>query len=97
VTALSTIPILSRTVDVAAKASIRSALTTTLEFCQRNGCDLAVSSVPPDLRDDALDFGDAHIQSLFSAGEAAAEDGQAWTTAAPAMSVKPEPAAGPSH
>ncbi len=93
VTPLATIPILSRTVDAASKASIRSALTTTLEFCQRNGCDLAVSAVPPELRDDALDFGDAHIQSLFSAGETAAESGRAWTTAAPAMSVKPTPAA----
>ncbi len=93
VTPMATIPILSRTVDAAAKASIRSALTTTLEFCRRNGCDLAVSAVPPDLKDDALDFGDAHIQSLFSAGDTAAESGQAWTTAAPAMSVKPEPVA----
>lgn len=93
VTPLATIPILSRTVDAAAKASIRSALITTLEFCRRNGCDLAVSAVPPDLRDEALDFGDAHIQSLFSAGDTAAESGQAWTTAAPAIAVKPEPVA----
>ena len=93
VTPRATIPILARTVEAATKASIRSALITTLEFCRHNGCDLAVSAVPPTLKDDALDFTDAHIQSLFSAGETAAEHGQAWTTAAPAISTKPEPKA----
>lgn len=93
VTAYGTMPILGRTVETATKASIRSAMLTTLEFCRHNGCDLAVSAVPPSLKDDFLDFSDSHLQSLFSAGETAAESGQAWTRAAPAISAKPAPAA----
>ena len=93
VTPIATMPILARTVEAATKASIRSALITTLEFCRRNGCDLSVSAVPGTLKDDALDFTDAHVQALFSAGETVAETGHAWTTAAPAISAKPEPAA----
>jgi hypothetical protein len=93
VTPRGTMPILGRTVEASTKASIRSALITTLEFCRHNGCDLAVSSVPPTLKDDAMDFADAHLQSLFSAGETAAESGQAWTNAAPAITAKPAPAA----
>jgi hypothetical protein len=93
VTPVGTMPILARTVEAATKASIRSALITTLEFCRHNGCDLSVSAVPPELKDDALDFTDAHIQSLFSAGESAAESGQAWTSAAPAIATKPTPKA----
>jgi Patatin-like phospholipase len=93
VTPVATMPILGRTVEAATKASIRSALITTLEFCRHNGCDLSVSTVPGTLKDDALDFTDAHVQVLFSAGESAAESGHAWTTAAPAISAKPEPAA----
>jgi len=97
VTPRATIPILNRTIAVATKASIRSALITTLEFCQHNGCDLAVASVPPSEKDDPLDFGDGHIQSLFAAGEAAAESGRAWTGAAPAVSDKPGPAVAPAR
>jgi len=93
VTPVGTLPILSRTVDVSTKASVRNALIATQEFCRRNGCDLAISALPPTQTDNALDFSQAHIQSLFSAGETAAESGQAWTTAAPAISVKPAPVA----
>jgi hypothetical protein len=83
VTPLATIPILSRTLDTASKASIRSALAGTLEFCQHNGCDLSVSDLPPSEKNDPLDFSAAHVARLFSAGEAAIQNGQAWTTASP--------------
>ena len=83
VTPQATIPILTRTLDAASKASIRLALSGALEFCLRNGCDLSVSDLPPTEKNDALDFSAAHIQSLFSAGQAAIEGGRAWTTAAP--------------
>jgi predicted acylesterase/phospholipase RssA len=79
VTPRATGPILGRTVAVAAKASTRSAMITTLEFCQRNGCELSVAALPPSEKDDPLDFTEAHIQSLLSAGEAAAETGRAWS------------------
>ncbi len=50
-----------------------------MEFCRQNGCDLSVSDLPPSEKNDPLDFSAAHIQSLFSAGQAAIESGQAWT------------------
>ena len=83
VTKHATIAILSRTLDAASKSSIRSALAGTLDFCQNSGCDLSVSDLPPTENDDVLDFGAAHIESLFSAGQAAIQSGHAWTTAAP--------------
>lgn len=91
VTPRATIPVLSRTIDAATKASVRSSLIATLEFCQRNGCDLSVSTLPASVSDDPLDFSDGHIQSLFSAGKAAAIAGQAWTAAQPALSVPAQP------
>ena len=92
VTPLATVPILRRTIDVTAKASIRAAMITTLQFCQLNACDLSVASMPESQTDDALDFGDAHIRSLFSAGQAIGESGRAWTLAAPTLldAAKPQ-------
>jgi predicted acylesterase/phospholipase RssA len=92
VTPRATIPVLSRTIDAATKASVRSSLIATLQFCQRNGCDLNVSVLPSSVKDDPLDFSAAHIESLFSAGEAAALAGQAWTDAMPALSATPDAA-----
>lgn len=95
VTPRGTIPVLLRTIDAATKASVRSSLIATLEFCQRNGCDLSVSTLPTSVADDPLDFGGAHITSVFSAGEAAAIADQAWRAVQPALSV-PAPSPGPA-
>ncbi len=89
VTPRATIPVLRRTVDAASKASLRSALLATLQFCQRQGCRLNVSAVPVSEKDDPLDFSAAHLQSLFAAGQRAAETGTAWQTVAPALADKP--------
>jgi predicted acylesterase/phospholipase RssA len=83
ITERATIPILTRTLDTASKASIRAVLAGAQEFCQRNGCDLRVSDLPATEKSAALDFSAAHLESLFAAGEAAIQSGQAWTTAAP--------------
>jgi hypothetical protein len=83
VTPHATIPILIRTIDAASKASIRSVLADTLDFCRQNGCDLRVADLPPTQKNAALDFSAAHLQSLFAAGEAAIASGQAWEAAAP--------------
>ena len=91
VTPRATVPILRRTIDATTKASIRSAMISTLEFCQRHDCDLSVASIPSTQTDDPLDFTDAHVQSLFSAGLAAGENGQAWKVAAPALSSSSRP------
>ncbi len=80
------IPILRRTVDTTSKASIRLALTTALDFCVHNGCDLRVSDLPTTEKNDVLDFGAGHIQSLFDAGQTAITTGQAWTSASQPLS-----------
>ena len=83
VTPHATIPILTRTLDAASKASIRSVLADTMDFCRLNGCDLRVSDLPPTETNAPLDFSAAHLQSLFAAGEAAITSGRAWEAAAP--------------
>jgi hypothetical protein len=93
VTPHATIPILGRTLDAATKASIRASVTSTLDFCRRSGCDLRIAALPASEKDDSLDFSPAHIQSLFSAGQAAIEGGTAWMAAAPA--IAPEHSGGP--
>ena len=82
VTPRSTVPILGRTIDAGSKASVRSIIISTAEFCQRNGCELSISSLPATAKDDLLDFNNAHLESLFSAGEAGAVNGSAWRPAA---------------
>jgi hypothetical protein len=74
----ATIPILSRVVETANKASIRSLLIANEEFCLRDGCDLYVSTLPTSIKDKGLDFSAAHLHGLFEAGEAAMADGVAW-------------------
>jgi predicted acylesterase/phospholipase RssA len=83
VTPRSTIPILSRTMDAANKASIRSVLISTAEFCQQKRCDLFVSALPKTVKDDPLDFSAKHIKSLFAAGEAAQVGGDVWMKSTP--------------
>jgi hypothetical protein len=92
VTPRATIPILSRTLDAAGKASIRSALAEALEFCRVNGCDVRVSDLPPGETDSTLDFRAAHVEHLFAAGQDAIRGGRAWTTAAPLAPRTPEAA-----
>ena len=95
VTRHATIPILGRTVDAATKASLRASVASARDFCQRSGCDLRIAALPASEKDDALDFSPAHIQSLFSAGQAAIVSDKAWVAGA----VAPErtaPAAGVS-
>ena len=87
----STLSILARTLDTANKASIRSMLISTEEFCQRSGCDLKVSDLPTTVVDDPLNFSAAHIAALFAAGAAAAEDRNGWS-ATPTAPVATPPA-----
>ena len=88
VTEDSTVPILGRALDVGSKAAIRSAITTSAEFCQHNSCDLSVSSLPATVKDDSLDFSSAHLEGAFAAGESAAIDGSAWEAAPKAVTNK---------
>lgn len=78
VTPRATIPILGRAFDVANKASVRSILFTTAEFCRTDGCSLQVSALPTTVEDKPLDFGLHHIRDLFAAGVAAEQRGDAW-------------------
>jgi len=86
----SNLSILARTLDTANKASMRSMLISTEEFCERSGCDLKVSDLPDTIADDPLNFSPAHIAALFAAGAAAAQDRNGWSAApAPATPIKP--------
>ena len=87
----STLSILARTLDTANKASMRSMLISTEEFCQRSGCELRVSDLPATVVDDPLNFSAAHIAALFAAGAAAAEDRNGWS-ATPTAPVATPPA-----
>lgn len=78
VTPLSTLPIIGRSFDTAARASVRQTVLSTAEFCKQRGCRLLVSSLPKSERDDPLDFSAAHINSLFRAGQGAMSAGAAW-------------------
>lgn len=78
VTPLSPLPIIGRSFDTAARASVRQTLVSTAEFCRQRGCKLQISSLPMSERDDPLDFSAAHVNSLFRAGQAAVSTGVAW-------------------
>ena len=78
VTPRATLPVLARAFDVANKASIRSILLGTVQFCQTHGCALQVSALPSSVEDKPLDFRLHHIRDLFSAGAAAVRRGDAW-------------------
>jgi predicted acylesterase/phospholipase RssA len=82
VTPRSTVPILGRTIDAGGKAALRSELVATAQFCQRTGCELSVSSLPDTVKDDSLDFDQAHLESLFAAGEAGSVNASGWRPAA---------------
>jgi len=85
VTPQATLPVLGRSFGTASKASVRAVLISTAQFCQTHGCDIALSTLPADQKDDPLDFSAAHERALFAAGEAAAASGAAWrsVTASP--------------
>ena len=85
VTPRSAIPILERTIDAGGKAAVRSVLLTTAQFCERTGCELSVSSLPATVKDNSLDFDEAHLKSLFAAGEAGSMDGSGWQPATRAL------------
>ena len=78
VTPVSALPIIGRSFDTAARASVRQTVLSTAEFCKQRGCHLLLSSLPKTERDDPLDFSAAHINSLFRAGQAAMSTGAAW-------------------
>ena len=78
VTPVSALPIIGRSFDTAARASVRQTVLSTAEFCKQHGCHLLLSSLPKSERDDPLDFSAAHINSLFRAGQAAMSAGAAW-------------------
>jgi hypothetical protein len=83
ITRRATIPIIRRTLEASRKASTRSVLITTAEFCAINGCDLQVAALPSTELDVSLDFSAAHLQSLFDAGQAAIINGTAWRARPP--------------
>jgi hypothetical protein len=83
ITRRATIPIIRRTLEASRKASTRSALITTAEFCAINGCDLQVAALRSTGLDAALNFSAAHLQSLFDAGQAAITNGTAWRSKPP--------------
>ena len=85
ITPRSTIPILGRTIDAGGKATVRSVIVSTAQFCQRTGCELSVSSLPATVKDDSSDFDQAHLESLFAAGEAGSVNGNGWRPAAKAV------------
>ena len=87
----ATVPILARAIEAANKASIRSVVTTTFEFCLRRGCSVKLAALPPTAVDNPLDFSAAHLNALFNAGAAAAQAGTAWrdSPAEPPPPVKP--------
>ncbi len=78
VTPVSALPIIGRSFDTAARASVRQTVLSTAEFCKQRGCHLLLSSLPKSERDDPIDFSAAHINSLFRAGQAAMSSGAAW-------------------
>ncbi len=78
VTPRSSLPILGRSFDVAARASVRQMLISTAEFCRRSGCALHVSAMPVEQKDDPLDFRAKHIRSLFAGGQASLDADKAW-------------------
>jgi len=83
VTPTSLSSIIGRTLAAENKASARYLVINTVQFCQRTGCDLKVSSMPPTVKDDSLDFSAAHLQSLFDAGDGLATSGKAWREGGP--------------
>jgi len=78
VTPVSALPIIGRSFDTAARASVRQTVLSTAEFCKQRGCRLLLSSLPKSERDDPLDFSATHINSLFRAGQAAISADAAW-------------------
>jgi hypothetical protein len=86
-----TIPILVHSLDAGTKASIRSVLLTTAEFCMHNGCSLHLATLPNTTIDSPLDFSDAHTLALFAAGQAFIDQGAVWRTPADAPSAKGYP------
>jgi hypothetical protein len=83
VTPQATLPVLGRSFGTASKASVRAVLISTAQFCQTHGCDIALSTLPADQKDDPLDFSAVHERALFAAGEAAAMAGAAWRSVTP--------------
>jgi hypothetical protein len=81
ITPRSSIPILRRALDAGGKASIRSAIITSAEFCRQNDCEVSVLSLPPTVKDDSLDYDAAHLENLYAAGAAAFSEGSGWKSA----------------
>jgi predicted acylesterase/phospholipase RssA len=80
VTKRSSLPILARSFDTAARASLRQTVISTSEFCKAHGCQMHFTDIPATERDDPLDFSPAHVKSLFNAGVEAVRRGMAWRT-----------------
>ncbi len=85
VTKRSSLPILARSFDTAARASLRQTVITTSEFCRIHGCQMRFTDIPDTERDDPLDFSPAHVKSLFAAGMEAMRQGRAWQSTLPAL------------
>ncbi len=80
VTKRSSLPILARSFDTAARASLRQTVISTSEFCRAHGCQMRFTDIPAAEKDDPLDFSPTHVKSLFKAGMEAVRQGTAWQT-----------------
>jgi hypothetical protein len=80
VTPRGTLPIVSRTADVAVKASLRSLLIANAEYCRVSDCGFYVASLPLTVKDGPLDFSAGHLRTLFAAGQTDIVTGTAWRT-----------------
>jgi predicted acylesterase/phospholipase RssA len=79
VTPRQTVAILRRALIAVTTAATRNLLIANNEFCQLQGCELDVASIPKTVDGNPIDFTADHLQSLFDTGMAAAENGTAWS------------------
>lgn len=78
VTRISGVSIAARSFDTMMKALQRSDLIAATQFARRYGLTLSVAAIPEDVKENSLDFTQAHMTELFQAGEARARAGDAF-------------------
>lgn len=71
--------ILLRTYESMSKASLRTYLTATTAFAQRNGMFLYLSAIPENVEASGMRFDQQIMTAMFELGRARARSGEAWT------------------
>ena len=71
--------ILSRSFDIASKASLRMTLVATETFAEHNGMSLEVSDIPAGTSASSIDLDQHSMHSLFELGRSRAASGKAWS------------------